>query len=449
MPKISRRDFMKLTAGAAITGFDSYGCTTTEELTSPSIDTAKDTASVTSENVKNALGGGGHVVVVGGGVGGATAAKYIRKIDPSINVTLINERAEHTTCSMSNWVLAGIRNIASLTHNYETLAGKYAINVVIDRVIEIDATAKTIKTRGGQSIAYDRCIVSPGIAFRWDTIEGYDEAASRRVPHAWIAGPQTMLLHKQLEAMPNGGTFVLSAPPNPYRCPAGPYERASLAAAYLKANKPKSKVLILDSKDKFDKQSLFTAGWEKLYPGMIEWRSQADDGTVIKVDVDKRVVKTEFDEVKADVLNIIPAQKAGSIAHATGLADDTGWCPVDYKTWESTLRPGIHVIGDSAIQAPMPKSAHAANSEAKACAAAIIALLNEQELVSPTWVNTCYSLVGPDYGISTATVYHLMADGKVGEVEGSGGSTPLNGNYALEAVYAKSWYNNITDDIFG
>lgn len=440
---------MKLTAGAAVTGFGNYGCSTTEERTGPSIDTAKDTASATSENLKNALGGGRHVVVVGGGVGGATAAKYIRKIDPSINVTLINERPEHTTCSMSNWVLAGIRDIASLTHNYETLASKYDINVLVDRVTGIDATAKTVQTRGGQSIAYHRCIVSPGIDFRWDTIEGYDSAASRKVPHAWKAGPQTMLLHKQLEAMPNGGTFVLSAPPNPYRCPPGPYERASLAAAYLKANKPKSKVLILDSKDTFDKQSLFTAGWEKLYPGMIEWRSRANDGTVLKVDVDKRVAKTEFDEIKADVLNIIPAQKAGSIAHIAGLADESGWCPVDYKTWESTLRPGIHVIGDSAIQQPMPKLAHAANSEAKVCAAAVVALLNEQDLVIPSWVSTCYSLVGPDYGISTAMVYHLTADGKVGEVEGAGGLTPLDGNYALEAVYAKSWYDNIIDDIFG
>jgi sulfide dehydrogenase [flavocytochrome c] flavoprotein subunit len=430
MSKLSRRDFIKLAATTSVAGVSLAGCAASAEKSGGS-------------------SGGGHAVVVGGGAGGATAAKYIKKIDPNIKVTLINDSAKHTTCFMSNWVLANIRDLDSITHNYDTLASKYGIEVVIDTVTDIDAAAKTVKTAGGKSITYDRCIVSPGVAFRYDTIEGYDEAASQKVPHAWIAGSQTELLHKQLQAMPDGGVFVLAAPPNPFRCPPGPYERASLVADYFKNNKPKSKVLILDSKDKFSKQGLFTAGWEKLYPGMIEWRSKANDGMVLGVDADKRVAMTEFDEIKADVLNVIPGQKAGQIAQDAGLADDSGWCPVKHATWESTIHPGVHIIGDAAIQSPLPKSGYAANSEAKVCAAAVVALLNGQEPPTPSWVNTCYSLVGPNYGISVAMVYNLTAEGKVGKVKGSGGLTGKDGNNALEATYARSWYTNIIDDIYG
>lgn len=427
MSKLSRRDFIKLAATTSVAGLGAYGC---------------------AANAKKSSGGG-HVVVIGGGAGGATAAKYIRKLDPNIKVTLIEKDAKHTTCFMSNWVLADLRDLDSITQTYDALASNYGIKVVNDTVTEIDASGKKIKTAGGQTIAYDRCIASPGVALRWDTIEGYDEAASHKVPHAWFAGKQTALLHKQLQAMPDGGVFVLAAPPNPFKCPPGPYERASLVAHYLKTNKPKSKVLILDSKDKFSKQGLFTAGWEKLYPNMIEWRSKANDGQVLGVDADKRVAMTEFDEIKADVLNVIPAQKAGHIAQVAGLADDSGWCPVNQATWESTLHPNVHIIGDAAIQAPLPKSGYAANSQAKVCAAAVVALLNGEEPPTPSWVNTCYSLIGPNHGISVAMVYDLTSDGKVGKVKGSGGLTPKDGNYALEAVYAKSWYANIISDIYG
>jgi sulfide dehydrogenase [flavocytochrome c] flavoprotein subunit len=427
MSKISRRDFIKLAATTSVAGLGVYGCAASAKKS----------------------GGGGHVVVIGGGAGGTIAAKYIRKMDPSIKVTLIEKDAEHTTCFMSNWVLADLRDLDSITHNYDTLASNYGIKIVNDTATEIDASGKKVKTAGGQSIAYDRCIVSPGVTFRWDTIEGYDEAASHKVPHAWFAGKQTALLHKQLQAMPDGGVFVLAAPPNPFKCPPGPYERASLVAHYLKTNKPKSKILILDSKDKFSKQGLFTAGWKKLYPDMIEWRSKANDGQVLGVDADKRVAMTEFDEIKADVLNVIPGQKAGHIAQVAGLADESGWCPVNHATWESTLHPGVHVIGDASIQDPLPKSGYAANSEAKVCAAAVVALLNGEDPPTPSWVNTCYSLVGPNHGISVAMVYNLTGDGKVGKVEGSGGLTPADGNNALEAVYAKSWYTNIVADMFG
>ena len=253
--------------------------------------------------------------------------------------------------------------------------------------------------------------------------------------------------------MPEGGVFAMVAPPNPFRCPPGPYERASLVANYLKQHKPKSKVLILDSKDKFSKQGLFKAGWEKLYgfgtdKSMIEWRSKADDGTVLGVDAKNRVAMTEFDEIKADVLNVIPAQKAGKIAHQAGLTNDSGWCPVDGKTFESTQRRGIHVVGDAAIASPLPKSGYAANSQAKVVASAVVAMVNGEEPPTPTWVNTCYSLVGPQWGISVAMVYDLQ-DNKVVKVKGSGGLTPKGGNHLMEAIYAESWYNNIIDDIFG
>ncbi len=397
--------------------------------------------------------GGGHVVVIGGGAGGATCAKYIRHLDSNVKVTVVEPKTEFATCFMSNWVIGGLKDQEWITHGYADWSKKHGINVVHDTAVSIDPATKMVKTKGGQSIKYDRCVVSPGVDLRYDTIEGYDAAAAEKVPHAWHAGPQTALLRKQLEAMPDGGTFVIASPPNPFRCPPGPYERASLVANYFKTNKPKSKILVLDAKDKFSKQGLFVAGWEKHYGygtdnSMIEWRPKASDGTARAVKADSRTVVTEFDEIKADVLNVIPAQKAGHIAEVAGLTDESGWCPVDHLTWESKLHKDIHVIGDAAIQKPLPKSGYAANSEAKVCAAAIVALLNGKSPVAPSWVNTCYSLVAPTYGISVAMVYNYV-DGKVAKVKGSGGVTPKDGNFTMEAIYAESWYKNIIDDMFG
>ncbi len=431
MGDITRRNFIKLAGAAgAATGLGLVGCESTGRM-----------------------GGGADVVVVGGGTGGATAAKYIRKLDPSVNVTLIEPNKDYVSCYMSNWYIGGLRDRKSITQSYDNLVNKHGVKVVHDTVTAIDADAKTVKTAGGQSFSYDRCVVSPGIDFRFETIDGFDAAAAEKVPHAWKAGPQSTMLRKQLEAMPNGGVFVMAAPPNPFRCPPGPYERASLVANYLKQHKPKSKVLILDSKDKFSKQGLFKAGWEKLYgfgtdKSMIEWRSKADDGMVLGVDAKNRVAMTEFDEIRADVLNVIPAQKAGKIAHQAGLTNDSGWCPVEGKTFESTQMKGIHVVGDAAIASPLPKSGYAANSQAKVVAGAVVAMLNGKEPPTPTWVNTCYSLVGPQWGISVAMVYDLQ-DSKVVKVKGSGGLTPKGGNHLMEAIYAESWYNNIIDDIFG
>lgn len=405
-----------------------------------------------------ALGASKKVVVVGGGTGGATAAKYLRLADPSIEVTLIEANKDYYTCYMSNEVLSGDRTIDSIKFGYTGL-GKHGVKVVHDMVTGIDAKAKVVKTKGGQSFNYDRCIVAPGIDFKWDGIEGYDAKVAETIPHAWKAGSQTMTLRKQLEAMKDGGTVVIAPPPNPFRCPPGPYERASQIAHYLKHNKPKSKILILDAKPKFSKQGLFMQGWRDLYgydtdKSMIEWRASAqgsNDNAVVKVDAGSKTVTTGFDdEIKADVLNVIPAQKAGAIAFAAGLTNDSGWCPIDLHTFESTIHKDIHVIGDASIAKGMPKSGYAANSEAKVCAASVAALLNGQDPGTPAYVNTCYSIVGEDYGISVAAVYRLAQDGsKITKV--SGGLTPSDASAemrAREVQYAYSWFTNITNDIF-
>jgi len=395
-----------------------------------------------------------HVVVVGGGFGGATAAKYIRKLDPSVTVTLIEPNKRYTTCPGSNWVLGGLRDMKSITHDYSKLVNNHGVKVVHDLVTSIDASARKLTLNSGASIKYDRLVVSPGIDFRWETIEGYDAAVAEDIPHAWQAGPQTALLQKQLKAMKDGGTVVIATPPNPFRCPPGPYERASMIAHYLKENKPRSKLLILDAKDKFSKQGLFTQGWKALYGygtenSLIEWLPQDKGGRVIGVEAGSRTVLTDFGKHKADVLNVIPAQKAAKLAEIAGLTDDTGWCPVHPGTFESTIHKGIHVIGDASIASPLPKSGYAANSEAKVCAFAVVAMLKGQEPGTPTWVNTCYSLVGPRYGISVAMVYELTAAGKLSKVKGAGGVTPMDGNFRIEAAYTESWYDNIINDVFG
>ncbi len=402
------------------------------------------------------LGASKKVVVVGGGPGGATCARYLRIFDPGIEVTLIEPNKNYHTCFMSNEVLGGKRTIEQIRFGYDGLK-KAGINVVHDMVTAIDPAKKVVKTAGGKEFAYDRCVVAPGIDFRYETIEGYDEAATKTVPHAWKAGEQTVILRKQLEDMKDGGVFVLCAPPNPYRCPPGPYERASLIANYFKKHKPKSKIIILDPKPKFSKQGLFKAAWKKFYGfgsdnAMIEWRGAQEEAGIVSVDVANKTVTTKFgDKIKADVLNVVPAQKAGKIAHAAGLTNDSGWCPVNLHTFESTIHKNIHVIGDASIAKGMPKSGYAANSEAKVCAASVAALLNGKEPPAPAYVNTCYSIAADDWGFSVAAVYKLAKDGsKIMKV--SGGLTPGDAPaeyYKREVYYAHSWFNNITRDIFG
>ncbi len=440
MAKITRRDFIKTTGLAGTVGLVGF----------PQISAA----------MKH--GGGKKVVVVGGGIGGATCARYVKMADSGIDVTLIEPKADYHTCFMSNEVIGGDRPIDSIKFGYDRLASE-GIKVVKDTVSGIDTNARKVTTSGGQTFAYDRCVVAPGIDFKWEQIEGYDASVADKVPHAWQAGPQTALLRKQLEAMKDGGTVVLCPPPNPFRCPPGPYERASLIAKYLQAQKPKSKVLILDAKAKFSKQGLFMQGWKKLYGygtdnSLIEWVSgeQTDNG-IAKVDAASMTVTTKFgDTHKADVLNVIPAQKAGKIAFAAGLTGDGDWCAVDKGTFESTVAKGVHVIGDASIATAMPKSGYSANTQAKVCAAAIVAMLDGKEPGTPSYLNTCYSIVGKDYGVSVAAVYRLGADDKgaqvISGVKGAGGLTPMDASpeqLRREVEYAHSWFNNITKDVFG
>lgn len=402
-------------------------------------------------------GAGKQVVIIGGGAGGATAARYIRELDDSIEVTLIEPKEHYHTCFMSNEVLSGERSIESIQFNYQGLT-KHGVKVIPSRATAIDPEAKKVTLENGDSVSYERLIVSPGIDFKWDAIEGYDQKVSEKIPHAWQAGPQTQTLRQQLEAMKDGGSVIIAPPDNPFRCPPGPYERASQIAMYLKQHKPKSKILILDAKEAFSKQGLFTQGWKKLYGygsdnSMIEWLPPSKQGKVVRVDANSMTVYAgEFEDAhKADVINIIPPQTAGKIALDSGLADDSGWCPVDKKTFESTRHKNIHVLGDASIATKMPKSAYAANSQAKVCAAAIVAALQGKEMGTPSYVNTCYSIVGADYGISVAAVYQLQED-TITPVEGAGGLTPSDASAETlkrEVAYAHSWFKNITHEMFG
>ena len=391
------------------------------------------------------------VVIVGGGFGGATCAKYIKKFDADIDVTLIERDKQFVTCPFSNLVLGGLRDINTITHDYEALKKVHGINMVHGEVTTIDSSKQVVKTRSGQAYEYDHAVVSPGIDFLWDKVDGYTAEDADIIPHAWKAGEQTLLLRKQLEAMADGGTVIIVAPPNPFRCPPGPYERASIVAHYLKQNKPKSKILILDAKDKFSKMPLFVQGWEKLYPGMIEWVAATKGGIVTQVDAKNMTVYNEAGEaIKGDVINYIPHQSAAGVAKTAGLVDETGWCPVNQKTFESTLQKNIHVIGDSSVASPLPKSGYAASSEGKMCAAAIVAAIKGVNMPDPSYSNTCYSLISPDYGISVAAVYRLDGS-KIIKVEGAGGISPKEADDSFrraEALYASGWYSSITADTF-
>jgi len=395
---------------------------------------------------------GGRVVVIGGGFGGASCAKYLRRLSTDIDVTLVERDSRFMTCPFSNAVLGGLYDMDFITHGYDALRDKYGVKVVHDSAVDIDADTKKVRLAGGSSLQYDRLVVSPGIDLRWNAIEGYDEAASTTMPHAWKAGEQTTILRRQLEAMPDGGVVIIAPPANPFRCPPGPYERASLIAHYLKKNKPRSKILIYDAKPKFSKQPLFEQGWQALYPGMIEWISESEGGAIDAVDVKAMTVNPTFgDPQKGDVINVIPPQKAGMIAEIAGLADESGWCSVDQRTFESKAHKDIHVIGDASIATPMPKSGFAASSQGKVCATAIVASLSGQEMPDPSYVNTCYSLVGPDYGISVAAVYRL-GDNGIAAVAGAGGVSPKDADAEFrvaESRYALGWYQSITSDIWG
>lgn len=390
------------------------------------------------------------VVVIGGGFAGATCAKYLRRADPAIQVTLIERQRSYVTPPSSNLVAIGLRPLSAITLGYDKLSRNHGIQMVYGNAASIDPTGKTVALENGKIIPYDRLVVAPGIDFKYAALEGYSEQAATVMPHAWKAGPQTELLHQQLAQMSNGGTVIISVPSAPFRCPPGPYERASLIAYYLKHSKPKSRVLILDANDSFPAQDGFMEAWQSLYPNMIEWVPGSKGGRVTQVDAKSHTVSTSAGQHRGSVVNVIPPQKAGDLADRAGLADETGWCPVDPGSFESTRQKGIHVIGDSSIAGKLPKSAAAANSEAKVCAVAIASLLAGRSVGDPSFVNACYALASPTYGLSIAGVYGRTADG-IAPLPGALGVSPLNkpaAYRAKEAQDANAWYQNIVADSF-
>jgi sulfide dehydrogenase [flavocytochrome c] flavoprotein subunit len=394
-----------------------------------------------------AQGSSGRVVVIGGGFAGATCARFVKRMDPRVTVTLVEASQTFTACPFSNSVIAGLRDLTAQQFGYDkTAASGVAINFAT--ATAVDTQARMVTLSDGVRLGYDRLVTAPGVDIRWDSLPGYTEAAAERMPHAWKAGPQTLLLRNQLEAMADGGTVIISAPANPFRCPPGPYERASLIAYYLKTKKPKSKLIVLDAKDAFSKQGLFQNAWKELYPNL-EWVPLSKGGKVNAVDVGAMMLSTDFDRYRGDVVNVIPPQKAGRIAEVAGVTNNTGWCPINPGTFESTLQPGIHVIGDATIAGAMPKSAFAANAQAKVCAAAVVKLLAGQKPDEPRLINTCYSLAAPDYGISIANVYRPK-DGVL--VDAGGGVSPANAPAsfrAQEAMFANGWFKTITGEVFG
>jgi len=392
------------------------------------------------------------VVIVGGGFGGATAAKYLKKFSPDTEVILVEQNKVYHTCPFGNTVIAGMNNINYIQYDYKTLESQYGIIVVHARAKKVDGKVKQVVLEDGTTIPFTKAIVSPGIDFKYE--KGYVKGSEQYSPHAYHAGAQTTLLADQLANMKKGGTYVMVAPPNPFRCPPGPYERISLVAHYLKNNNPTAKIIILDQKPKFSKQGLFTEGWNNLYSDIIEWRSVKEGGKVVKVDPKKKILTTDWDgdkeEIQADVLNYIPAQKAGQLAFDSDLTKGD-WCPVNNRTFESKLYKDIYVIGDASISAKMPKSGFSANSQAKIAALQIArALKNQAPVTPPKLANTCYSLIAPDYGISVAAVYEAFPDG-IKAVKGAGGLSPLGASPVfrlLEAEYAVGWYQNQMADIF-
>ncbi len=391
-----------------------------------------------------------NVVVIGGGFAGATCARVLRRLDSSLAVTLVEPSRTYTACPLSNLVIAGWRDLSGQQFRYDTLAAE-DIKVVPTAAIDVDPVARQITLQEGNNLSYDRLIMAPGVDLRWDALPGYDAAAAEQLPHAWKAGAQTMLLKQQLAAMHDGGVVAIVAPDNPYRCPPGPYERASVIAHYLKTCKPRSKLLILDAKDRFSKQALFQQAWKLLYGDLIEWAGLSDGARVVRVDAVTKELYTDFDTVRADVANVIPPQRAGLIAERAGVSDASGWCPIKPASFESRLQSGIHVLGDAAIANAMPKSAFAANAQAKLCAVQVARMLNDQAPLTSTLINTCYSYVAPDYGISIAGVYRPDAAAWL-EVEGAGGVSPLDAPAKarkLEAGYADDWYRTITAEVFG
>ena len=417
---------------------------------------------------------GARIVIIGGGVGGATAAKYLKMFDPSLQVTVVEKNRTYIRPYGSSEVLNQHCSMEDLNVSYDALASRYGVNFVFDTVTGFDPQARTVSTAGKQTLAYDRLIVSPGIQLLYDAYAGYSEkVANTAVPSGWIPGEQTALLARQLQGMRQGGTFVLAAPPNPYRCPPGPYERPALMAEWFMKHNPTAKVIIVDPKDSFVTDETMMLGWNRLYnfnlpddyvkkmqsqveikqhakPGMLSWVRGKDGGRPLRVDAKAMTIEIEAEVIKADVINVVPPMKAGQIAMTLGLADKSGWCPVDRRNFASTLQPNVHVIGDASIADAMPKSGFSANNQAKVVARAIIEELAGRPAPEPLWENTCYALAGKDYGLFVADVFKVV-EGKIARVNGKSRYLALNASPAqikLGARYQQAWLRTFTQDCF-
>ncbi len=416
---IDRRDFLKIAASTALVSLPMLSKAATQ---------AK-----------------GRIVVVGGGYAGASAAKYLRDwSNGGLDVIVVEPRSQFVSCPLSNLVLGGNKNINDLTFGYDLLKSNHGIQWVADEVVSIDAASRVVKMKQGE-LAYDRLVIAPGIDFMYEQLPMLQSPQSQEVvPHAWKAGKQTVSLRKQLESMKDGGVFVMSIPKAPYRCPPGPYERVCQVAFYLKNHKPNSKVIVLDANAEIiSKKGLFTKVWAEMYAGMIDYRPNS---SVVDVDVATKTVKTEFESVQANVLNVIPPQRAGKIAQIVGAANvDKRWCEVDFLTYESKIISNVHIIGDS-VSAALPKSAHMATSQARVCANAIVAIMGQQMPdASPVFANTCYSFVSDKMAMHVANVYRYDATKKIMvSAEGGGVSDKPS---ELEGNYAQAWAKNIWSDV--
>ena len=390
------------------------------------------------------------VVVIGGGAGGATCARYIAKdSDGAIDVTLIEPSEVYYTCFFSNLYLGGFRDFESLGHRYDKLASEYGITLARDMAAGVDREAGTVTLTGGETIAYDRLVIAPGIDFVDGSVPGWDLSQAEIMPHAYKAGPQTQLLKSQIEAMPEGGTFCMVAPPNPYRCPPGPYERVSMVAHMLKQNNPSAKILIVDPKEKFSKQGLFEEGWEKHYTGMITRIGPDFGGDNVEVRPDAMEVVIDGEVEKVDVCNVIPGQRAGMIASDAGVTDDSGWAPVNPHSMATRADANVYVLGDASSQGDMPKSGFSANSQAKVAAMSIRSELTDSKAFPAKYSNTCWSLIGTDDGVKVGASYEAT-DEKIASVDSFISQTGEDADLR-KATYEESigWYAGITADIFG
>jgi sulfide dehydrogenase [flavocytochrome c] flavoprotein chain len=388
------------------------------------------------------------VVVIGGGAGGATAARYIAKdSNGAIDVTLVEPSRTYFTCFFSNLYLGGFKEMDDLGHTYGTLASKYGINVIHDWAVDVDPDGKTVQLAGGATLPYDKLVLSPGIDFVDGAVEGWGVEAHNKMPHAYKAGSQTELLKAQIMAMPEGGTFAMVAPPNPYRCPPGPYERISMVAHTLKANNPTAKIIVADPKEKFSKQGLFQEGWNNHYAGMVDWIGADFGGGNVSVNPDAMTVTIDGEETKVDVCNVIPAMKAGRIAEMAGVTDGN-WAPVNASDLSSKANADIHVLGDAAQQGDMPKSGFSANSQAKVCANAVRGALTGSTVFPAKFSNTCWSLIAENDGVKVGATYEATPE-KIATVEGFISQTGED-SALRKATYEESegWYSGIVADMF-